>query len=205
MCNLFSNQDVIEGVNCRDVKKLPTLTVYESYFIFDGKCYKKIYGVAIGSPLGSTLANAFLYHHEKARLAECPWQLQTIVFQTFCRRRNYLFVSLSLPDHLSLFKTYVSRRHSNIKFTSEEEKHGPMPFLDISIERENGLFGTSVYRKPTFSGVYTNFLSFIPVSYQIDLVQGSFNVDISLFLYLLWYVSFSWRTWKIKRHFESIW
>ena len=42
--------------------------------------------------------------------------------------------------------------------------------LDIKIVRENNKFTTSVYRKPTFSGVFTNFESFIPTSYKYALI-----------------------------------
>ena len=36
-----------------------------------------------------------------------------------------------------------------------------MPFLDIQIIRQNKTSTTSVYRKPTFSRVYTHFDSFL--------------------------------------------
>ena len=45
-----------------------------------------------------------------------------------------------------------------------------LSFLDFKIVRENNKFATSVYRKPTFSGVFTNFESFIPNSYKYDLI-----------------------------------
>ena len=35
----------------------------ESYFIFNNILYKQIDGVAMGSPLGPSLANACLDHH----------------------------------------------------------------------------------------------------------------------------------------------
>ena len=41
-----------------------------------------------------------------------------------------------------------------------------LKFLDVKICRENNKFTTSVFRKPTFSGVFTNFDSFIPISYR---------------------------------------
>jgi hypothetical protein len=41
-----------------------------------------------------------------------------------------------------------------------------LPFLDISIKRFNGNFETSVYRKPTFTGLFTNFESFLPTAYK---------------------------------------
>ena len=45
-----------------------------------------------------------------------------------------------------------------------------LSFLDIKIVRENNKFTTSVYRKPTFTGVFTNFESFIPNSYKDALI-----------------------------------
>ena len=45
-----------------------------------------------------------------------------------------------------------------------------MPFLDVNMFRENGKFVTNVYRKETFTGVYTNFSSFIPLEHKLGLV-----------------------------------
>ena len=57
-----------------------------------------------------------------------------------------------------------------MNFTSELETDNSLAFLDVFITRSNGQFITSVYRKPTFSGVYTNFDSYIPESYKSGLV-----------------------------------
>ena len=35
----------------------------------------------------------------------------------------------------------------------------------------DGLLSTSVYRKPTFTGLFTNFDSFIPISYKKGLIS----------------------------------
>ena len=53
-----------------------------------------------------------------------------------------------------------------MSFTIEREKQNRMSFLDIAIIREDKTFTTSVYRKPTFSGVYTHFDSFLPSTYK---------------------------------------
>ena len=45
-----------------------------------------------------------------------------------------------------------------------------MSFLDIAIIHEDKTFTTSVYRKPTFSGVYTHFDSFLPSTYKFGTV-----------------------------------
>ena len=56
----------------------------------------------------------------------------------------------------------MSSKHQNINFTVEQENIGSLSFLDVKICFENSKFVTSVYRKLTFSGVFTNYESFIP-------------------------------------------
>ena len=65
-----------------------------------------------------------------------------------------------------------NKQHKNIAFTSEMEQNGSLSFLDIIISRENNKFVTSVYRKPTFSGVFTNFESFISKCYKRSLIDN---------------------------------
>ena len=67
------NENLYNGkVSKRDLfKRLETATS-ESSFIFDYLLYKQIDGVAMGSPLAPTLANAFLCHYKKEWLDNCP-------------------------------------------------------------------------------------------------------------------------------------
>ena len=71
---------------------------------------------------------------------------------------------------MPLFLSYLNLQHPNISFSSELEKDGRLPFLDIEVTRSNGRFSTSVYRKPTFTGLFTNFHSFVPLAYKRSLV-----------------------------------
>ena len=64
--------------NLHDVLK-PATT--ESFFIFDNKLHKQIDGVAMGSPLGPTLANAFLCYNEKICLNERQPQFKSVVYR----------------------------------------------------------------------------------------------------------------------------
>ena len=41
------------------------------FFIFDDKYYKQKDGVAMGSPLGPTLANVFLCHFKEQSMSDC--------------------------------------------------------------------------------------------------------------------------------------
>ena len=63
-----------------------------------------------------------------------------------------------------------------MSFTHEEENDNKLPFLDVLVSRDINVssqlkcFTTNIYRKPTFSGLYTNFHSFIPESYKKGLL-----------------------------------
>ena len=57
--DLFYDTNTIQNLDRNDMKELSTLAAYESFFIFDQVMYRQIDGVAMGSPWGSILANAF--------------------------------------------------------------------------------------------------------------------------------------------------
>ena len=57
---IYSRQDVIEGINKEEFQNLLSLATNESFFIFNEVFYKQNNGVAMGSPLGSTLAYVIL-------------------------------------------------------------------------------------------------------------------------------------------------
>ena len=47
-----------------------------------------------------------------------------------------------------------------MSFSMETEKENKLSFLDVEVIRKQGKFTTTIYRKPTFSGVYSNFENF---------------------------------------------
>ena len=69
-CNeLFKHKnrrERVSGLTKKQFRVLLELATKESFILFNGKYYKQIDGVAMGSPLGPTLANIFLCYHEKS-------------------------------------------------------------------------------------------------------------------------------------------
>ena len=51
-----------------------------------------------------------------------------------------------------------------MELSFDEEKKRKLSFLDVEVSRERNKFVTTVYHKPTFSGVYTHFDSFLPMT-----------------------------------------
>ena len=174
---LFKNNNTIRGLNKKQMTEMLSLTTKESIILFDMTFYTQIDGVAMGSPLGPSLANVFLCHHEIKWLHDCPKRFKPVFYKRYV---DDIFVLFKKPEHVKLFVDYMNSKHKNIKFSFETEKDGKMPFLDVNVFRENGKFVTSVYRKETFTGVYTNFSSFIPLEYKFGLVYTLLNRCFSL-------------------------
>ena len=79
------------------------------FFIFDGKFYEQCDGVAMGSPLGPTLANVFMCHFENSWLENCPSHFKPIIYRRFVDDTLLLFRS---KDHVEKFRNYLNK---NIK------------------------------------------------------------------------------------------
>ena len=59
------------------------LATKESYFIFKKLLYKQIDGVAMGSPLGPTFANASLCFYEKKWLEQCLEERKPVSYEKY--------------------------------------------------------------------------------------------------------------------------
>ena len=68
-----------------------------------------------------------------------------------------------------------------MSFSHEVKRDGKLSFLDVNVFHEEGQFVTNVYRKPTFSGVYTHFESFLPTTYKFGMVYP-LHIDVFEFV-----------------------
>ena len=169
ICNeLFKNKEYIGGMNQSIFRELLTLAMQETCFIFDGKLYKQCDGVSMGSPLGPDYANSFMSYHEKKWLDECPDEIKPIKYRRYV---DDIFVLCRDREHHDKFKEYMNSRHESISFTDELEENNLLPFLDVAVTRTDDGFTTHLYRKSTFSGVFTNSFSFLPIQFKSCLVS----------------------------------
>ena len=118
--SLYKNQELLCNI----------YLLCNSYFLFDGSIYQQIDGVAMGSPLGPSLANAFVAHYEQVWLDDCPDEFKPVYYK---RYEDDIFVLFRSPHHLEKFNEYLNTEHANIKFTSEKEVNRSLPFLDVPI------------------------------------------------------------------------
>ena len=166
--SLFKDSEKFNNFNKSQFTKFLNFAVKDSPFYFNEKLYIQKDGMAMGSPLGPTFANCFLCYHETKWVSECPAEFAPLFYRRFVDDTFLLFKD---PLHVKQFQLYLNNKHSNIKFTIENEVDGKLPFLDILLTKNNNKISTSVYRKPTFTGLGINFLSFVPEQFKENAIK----------------------------------
>ena len=153
--NVYQERILNTSIPQKEMEKLIYLCTKRVDFSYSGKIYIQLDGVAIGSPLGPALASIFLTKLEIAMIASLGNYLQNwkqFVDDTFA------FV---LPDKIIV--NQLNSFDENIQFTFEMEAENKLAFLDVMVIRNtNDTINTTVYRKPTNTGIYINWHSHSP-------------------------------------------
>ena len=96
----FANEAKINNFSRNGFKKLLRMALENNFFNFGYKLYKETDGVVMGSPLGPSLANAFLCFHEQIWFNDCPDDFKTVYYRRYVDNIFALFCS---PDYLEKF------------------------------------------------------------------------------------------------------
>ena len=70
-----------------------------------------------------------------------------------------------------MFYNGISNLHPSLKFTSEEEADGSLPFLDVFLQRTSNSLQMSVSRKLTFAGQYIPWCLFFRKQQKLSLIS----------------------------------
>ena len=156
---------LFHGLTKTQFKKLLIWTTKTTAFQFNKQYHKQTNGVAMGSPLAPLFAGLCM-----------NW----IIDQTkqirpqptlFFRYLDECFALFSSQKEILKFYLQPSMIHPNIQFTCEAAENHQMPFLDVWIHNTEGISKLSTFRKPTNTGLYINWQSFVPSRYKFSLVK----------------------------------
>ena len=152
-----------------DLRALLNIAVKNKLFQLDGKLYEQIDGVAMGSPLGPLMTNAFMCSIEEKLV-------NNKIMPSFYHR----FVDDTITTQRSLaaaedFLITLNSCYESIKFTMECEVNGKLPFLVIEAIREENHLETKVHVKPTNTGFLLHYQSYVERRYKRSLITTMLN------------------------------
>ena len=124
--------------------------------------YKQVDGLAMGSPPAPYLANIWLSVYDPIIKGQAK------IYQRYMDDILTAIHKNKIDDKLS----QINNLHDNLKFTSESEIEGRLPFLDLCIVHSDTELYTTWYTKPTDTGLIMNFHAVAPRRYKRAAVQG---------------------------------
>lgn len=135
-------------------------------FDFNGKTYKQVDGVSMGSPLGPTFADFYMAELENTALNmhNVPKPIHYFRY---------------VDDTLAIFNSYddvlkfieVLHCNSVLQFTFEQASNNQFQFLDIKFQYVDGKLETGIFTKSTDTGLYFDYSSFVPDLYKKSVVK----------------------------------
>jgi len=160
--SLYHSVDIAKpSLHENEFRALMLRVTSDVQFSFGDIMYQQCDGVAMGSPLGPVLANIFVGHCESL-IPDEEWP------RLYRRFVDDSFVYCDSKDHCDRFLSLLNSLHPALKFTVEYELHSTLSFLDVKVHNDGCQFITSIYRKPTFTGLYIPYDSFTPMKYKIN-------------------------------------
>ena len=81
----------------------------------------------------------------------------------------YFFGRVNETD-LNAFYAEINEIHTNLKFSKELQQNNCLSYLDVLLKKNNNFIESTVYRKPTHTGLYTKWTSLCPLKYKRNLV-----------------------------------
>ena len=94
----------------------------------------------------------------------------------------------------------MNKQHKYLKFTSEAKNDNLFWLLDIKTTHHNQQLKTSVYRKPTFSGVFTHCESYLDQSFKKSLID---TLLLRCFLIRSDHILFHFEVGNLRKIFEK--
>ena len=148
------------------MKKLLLICTTEVPFRdMDGKMNQQRDGVSMGSPLGPTFANFFMAEVENRALENID-----VKPPLYGRYIDDIF-TICDEDVLMLLKDEMTLI-SGMNFTIEKAVDNKLPFLNVLVNKTDGIIKSTVYRKPTDAGRCLNAEGECPDRYKISVVKG---------------------------------
>jgi len=166
IADAVDSQTVNIDIDGLSISRLLSFCVKNVQFLFDGKLYSQVDGVAMGSPLAPILANIFVGYIE----TRTPSIQSDALF--FGRYVDDILVIAHSARNIEKLKDSLNTVDPDIQFTMEIEDNRSLPFLDVRIHRTTEGLRFSWYHKETWKGSLLHYASFVPNSWKFGLLKG---------------------------------
>ena len=163
----WNNIDQHTDINLSLFLEIVEFCIDSSYFKFDNKYYRQIFGTAMGNPLSPVLADMVLEGLLNTIVAQLDFKPPVL--------RKYVDdLILAIPlNKLKYVHDMLNSYDKHIQFTYELEENRRLPYLDMMLVRkENQTVRTEWFSKPIASGRFLNFHSYHSYQQKMNVAKN---------------------------------
>ena len=121
-------------------------------FVFSNRMRGQVDGVAMGSPLGPSLAKIFVRYYEALLFKRVNKPLM------YYRYVDDTFAVLNDHDKCNEFFSNLNSLHPSLRFTFEKVCNRTLPFLDVLVEKNDHKFVTSTESRLSLANTFAGTL-----------------------------------------------
>ena len=163
----WNNIDQHTDINLNLFLEIVEFCIDSSYFKFDNKYYRQIFGTAMGNPLSPVLADMVLESLLNTAVAQLDFKPPVLK-----KYVDDLIVAISL-DKLKYVHDMLNSYDKHLQFTYELEENRRLPYLDmVLVRKENQTIRTEWYSKPIASGRFLNFHSYHSYQQKMNVAKN---------------------------------
>ena len=157
-----------------------TTIIKQNYFQYNNQWFQPEKGVAMGSPISSTIAEIYLQYMEQIYIKH--W-LESKEITYYRRYVDDILIIYNIDNtNEQKISHYINNIDKNLQFKPTNEENNTISYLDLSVYRNNNNLDLSIYRKPTSTDTCIHYLSNHPHEQK----TAAFKLQIRFFKGSMW-------------------
>jgi hypothetical protein len=152
-CNLLKANHIDKNIK-KEIMSILKMILNQNYFQYNEKFYKPKSGVAMGSPLSSTMAEIFLQHLEQSKIKHLLEDRKITYYNRYVDDIFIVYNQTKIPPQYIL--KHFSEQNKNLQFAMNEEVNNQITYFDLNLTNKHGQIEMEIYRKPTTTDITIN-------------------------------------------------
>ena len=124
--------------------------IKQNYFQYNGKIYQPHKGIAMGSPISSTIAEIYIQYFESLHVKHWLESSEIIFYKRYVDD-IFIVYDTGKTNAQNIFKK-IYKIDPNLQFKITYETDNTITYMDLSISRSNNKLELGIYRKPIETG-----------------------------------------------------
>ena len=138
----------------------------QNYFQYSHQIFQPKKGIAVGSPISSTMAEVYLQYIEETHMKQWLDSKEIIYYKRYVDDILIVYDQSKINEQIILHQ--INNIDKNLQFKLSTEENNIINYLDTSIHGNNTSLDIGVYRKPTATGTVIHITSNHPHEQKIS-------------------------------------